>query len=159
MSKKGFTIMKLYTFCAALAFSTMLSGCKTTDTIQASQSFNLNEGTDVTLTPPESFLIAPDFLGFQNTVQRSKIEVSELILPFSTIEDTFSKQTLAPLKLELLSKESITYNAKPAYLFTLRQPVNGIYFKKLWLLYGDEISTVRLTASFQRVSRIVYNQH
>ncbi|MEO2267246.1 hypothetical protein V1358_08035 [Pseudoalteromonas sp. YIC-656] len=127
----------------------LLSACQSTQqSTPVAQSFKLNEGTDITITPPKGFVLAQEFLGFENTEQRAQIEVSELPLPLSLVNVTFSKEQLTTLKLTLESKQKVPYGNGEAWLFTLRQAINGLYYKKLWLLTGDEISTVRAVASY-----------
>lgn len=134
---------------ALLFLFTLTAGCQLTTNNQVNQQrFQLSKGLDVKIDVPNDYAIAADFLGFENRSTLSKISFEEITSPLPAIKETLTEEAFEKIQLEFINEEEVNVDNVSAKLLTLKQAINGIYFEKLWLVTGDNLSTVRVTASY-----------
>jgi len=128
---------------------TLTAGCQLTTKSQVNQQrFQLSKGLDIKIDVPNDYAIAADFLGFENRSTLSKITFEEIASPLPTIKETLTREVFEKIQLEYINEEEVNVDNIKAKLITLKQAINGVYFEKLWLITGDNLSTVRVTASY-----------
>ncbi len=110
-------------------------------------------GTKCSIIPPEGFVIATSFSGFQQNETGASIMLNELPGPYQSMSDGFTAEALKSKGMTLLSKEIIGFNNSKATLVKVSQPANGtIYFKQI-LLFGDEKNTVIVNGIYPESSK------
>jgi len=138
----------------SVVFLSFLVGCQATNkSLMNQQRFQLSPGLDIKINVPVNYSIAPDFLGFENNDLISKIMVEEITSPLSVVTAQLNEQAFNKVQLEFINSENITIDSRQATFITLKQAINGVYFEKLWLLTGDELSSVKIAASYPESKR------
>lgn len=143
---------------AMLAIVLLQSGCKTIEnkkqaepessTQKSFQTFQVSHGMEVSIAAPTGFNITQEHYGFVQPESFSRIKISEKEIPFSTYIANLSKENLLKSQLQLIKQEQVTVHDALCTLFTLRQNIAGTYFEKLWMLSGDNLSTLQIEASY-----------
>ncbi len=105
-------------------------------------------GTGVTLIPPAGFRQAERFLGVQHDESGSSIMVTEIPVNYRKMSGGFTVDGLATKGMELLERENILAEGRPALLMRIRQEAHGRKFLKWIALFGNASTTVMVTASF-----------
>jgi hypothetical protein len=105
-------------------------------------------GTKVSLVPPSGLKPADRFPGFVDEETSSSIMVTELPVPYSEMAKGLTKETLATKGMNLLSRNEITLNGKPAILLHVAQEARSIAFLKWMIMTGNEKELVMVTATF-----------
>lgn len=105
-------------------------------------------GTHVSLVPPEGFVEARRYSGFENASGSSGIMVVELPAAFDTIAEAFEAGLMAKRGMKLLGKEAVTVEGGKAVLVHLEQESAGTTYRKWMLALGDEKGTALITATF-----------
>lgn len=108
-------------------------------------------GTHVTLAPPEGFVEAPRFSGFQKEETGSNIMVTEVPAGFELITQAFETGPMATRGMKLLGKEAVTVEGgDKALLVHVEQEAAGTTFRKWILALGDDKGTALVTATFRQ---------
>lgn len=111
-------------------------------------------GTHVSLVPPEGFVEATRFSGFQKNATGSSILVTELPAGFNTVSQAFEAGAMASKGMKLLEKEAVPLQSQgqggKALLVHVEQESAGTAFRKWMLALGDDKGTALVTATFQK---------
>ena len=106
-------------------------------------------GTSVLLIPPENFVPADRFPGYQQEATNSSIVVTEIPGPVSELADGLTNSSELDKKgLLLLEQEEVTVAQQRALLLKLQQTAYGTVFGKWVLLLGNETESMIVTATF-----------
>src|SRR5262245_9512739 len=106
------------------------------------------KGTRVYLAPPNGFVPAELFPGFQQEASGSSIVVNETPAPFSGISKGMTKDGLASRQMSLISSESVRIAGLQGLLLSVSQESRGTAFRKWIAVFGDEKESVMIVASF-----------
>lgn len=99
-------------------------------------------GTKCSLIPPNGFVAATSFSGFQNAETGASIMINELPWPYQTLIDGFTAEALKTKGMTLISKQAIVLNNSKATLINVTQIANGTTYEKQILIFGDTKETV-----------------
>ncbi|MFZ4476616.1 MAG: hypothetical protein ACOYPR_15570 [Saprospiraceae bacterium] len=105
-------------------------------------------GTKISMVPPDSFVLAQKFSGFQHNESGSSIMVSELPAPFQVMTNAFTKEALQAKGMELLGKEQITLGVNAGLIFFVRQTANNLVYLKQILVFGDSTHTTMINGIY-----------
>jgi hypothetical protein len=106
-------------------------------------------GTKISLIPPQGFVSATRFPGYQQEETNSSIVVTEIPAPISELaSDSTNAEELAKKGMVLLKQEQVTVDRKDAILLEVQQSAYGIDFNKWILLLGNQSESVLVTATF-----------
>lgn len=106
------------------------------------------EGTKISMAPPNGFVKATNFAGFQQDESGASIMVLDLPGPFSEVSKGFTKEGLLTQGMTLIRLEEITLNDVPAVLLTAQQDAYGNTYKKYILAFGNEKETILINGTF-----------
>lgn len=108
-------------------------------------------GTKASLVPPEGFQLADQFPGFIDKETGSSVSVMVIPGPLSEISAGFTKENMAPRKMELLSKEERKMGELDGVFVHLAQTagLGTEYLKWIWV-FGNDEETVLVTATFAK---------
>lgn len=105
------------------------------------------KGTSVRLTPPEGFVPAERFAGFQNEGIKASIQVSVLAGPVSETKKVMNQEDLAKSGMTLVTSSIEKVNGADATVVHVVQTTGGTPFSKCLVVAGDEKATVLLVAT------------
>ncbi len=105
-------------------------------------------GTKTTIIPPSEFILAHNFPGFILEEAGSSIMVTEMPGPLSKIADAFTEAGAATQGMSLISREKIQKRANSGLLLHLSQEAYGTQFLKWIYIFGTELNTTMVTATF-----------
>jgi len=94
-------------------------------------------GTKYSMIPPDGFVAAVNFSGFQHNETGSSIMVSEIPTNFKTLADGFTADNLKAKGMLLIDKKEIDLNGSKAYYLTVKQKAGDRTYLKQILLCGD----------------------
>jgi hypothetical protein len=114
-------------------------------------------GTKCSLIPPEGFVLATDFYGFQNAVTGVTIKIDELPISYSDVIDGFEQGLFNTRGLTLLNKEEIDYYHSKATLVKIQQTFFDSTFFTLSLIFGNDDETVYVKANYPEPSETFEN--
>lgn len=127
-------------------------GCATEDNesenTNSPQTFQISDGLEVSLIAPNDFDLTQEHYGFAQAESFSRIRIEEKELPYVPYTKSLTKENLLKNKLQLIKQEQIDLHGSICTLLTLRQNIAGTYFEKLWLIAGDELSSIQIEASY-----------
>ena len=130
----------------------LLSACSSTSDelkeINSPQIFRISDGIEVALIAPIGFNITQEHYGFAQAESFSRIKISEVESPLANYLSSLTKENLLKNKLQLRNSEQINVSGALCTLMTLRQNIAGTYFEKLWLIAGDNLSSIQVEASY-----------
>lgn len=115
-------------------------------------------GTKCSMIPPDGFVAATSFSGFQNAATGASIMVNELPGPYQTIVDGFTAEALLSRGMTLLKKQLIDFNGSKAALMQVTQPANGTSYHKQMLVFGDSKATVIVNGIYPEASKNIEPQ-
>jgi hypothetical protein len=124
------------------------SGSSEQENINKPQIFRISEGIEVSLVAPDGFNITQEHYGFAQVESFTRIKINEKELSFADFTKSLTKDNLLKSKLQLIDKEQIDIQGALCNLYTLRQNIAGTYFEKLWLVSGDNLSSIVVEASY-----------
>lgn len=125
---------------------------------QSTQFFRISEGIEVSLLTPINFHLTAEHYGFVSPTSFSRIKVFEIESPFAQYMKHLSKENLLKSKLLLTKTEDIQLQNSNVKLLTIRENIAGTYFEKLWLIAGDELSSIQVEASYPEGSPLSHKQ-
>lgn len=108
----------------------------------------LVSGTRVSLVPPEGFVPAERFPGFQRVDIQASIMVTEMPAPVAEMKKGMTKENLATRGIELLASETQPVDGREGLLLHTSQRVGDVEFRKWMLVAGDPGSTVMIMGTF-----------
>lgn len=112
-------------------------------------------GTKCSIIPPENFVPATTFSGFQNNESGASIMVTELPAPVAAVTEGFTAEALKGRGLTLISKEPVEFNKLKATFIKVSQPANGITYLKQILIFGDSTKTVMLNGIYPEAGKSI----
>jgi len=104
-------------------------------------------GSHVRMVPPQGFVPATDFPGFQSA-DGSSILVSELARSYSELVKDLTVDGLASGGISVTSKTDVQVDGKAAVLVEGAQTSNGAQFGKILLVTGTTKASVVITGSY-----------
>ena len=110
-------------------------------------------GTKCSLIPPEDFVAASSFSGFQNSNTGASIMINELPAPYQTMADGFTADALKTRGMTLLDKQAIDFNNAKATFIKVKQSANGTTYLKQILVFGDTKGTVLVNGIYPEASK------
>ena len=110
-------------------------------------------GTKCSMTPPNGFIAATTFSGFQHTELGVSIMINELPAPYKELVAGFTAEALATRGMKLIRKESIDLNNSKATIFYVTQSANGTDYLKQMLVFGDPKVTVMVNAIYTEYAK------
>jgi hypothetical protein len=110
-------------------------------------------GTKCSLIPPEGFVEATNFSGFQNTDKGASIMIIELPAPYQRVVDGFTADALKTSGMTLIDKQTMDFNNSKATLIRVTQPANGMTYLKQILIFGDANETVMVNGIYPEASK------
>lgn len=129
----------------------LIGACTDTSAPQSSnlpQTFRISEGIEVNLVAPTGFNLTQEHYGFAQAESFSRIRIDEKALPYIPYTNSLTKEILLKNQLQLVKQEQIDIHGSICTLLTLRQGIAGTYFEKLWLIAGDDLSSIQIEASY-----------
>jgi hypothetical protein len=105
-------------------------------------------GTRVTLQPPEGFVPAERFTGFQRPEARASIVVVQLEAPFAEMEGRLTAEAFAEQGMRVRGSEQVAVDSMRGRLVAVTQEARGEAFDKWALMFGDGDVTVIITATY-----------
>lgn len=108
-------------------------------------------GTRVSLPVPPGFTAATGFPGLMSPDAGASIVVAELPGPFEALREGFSKERLASRGIALGASQEVQVSGYPGVLLHATQNVQGNAYRKWLLVFGDDSSTVSITANVPQI--------
>ncbi|WP_420126557.1 hypothetical protein [Longimicrobium sp.] len=105
-------------------------------------------GTRVTLQPPDGFIPAERFSGFQRAEDNASIVVVQLEAPFAQMEGRLTDEAFAEQGMRVRGSEQLSVDSLRARLVAVTQEARGEAFDKWALMFGDGEVTVIITATY-----------
>ena len=105
-------------------------------------------GTRVSIAPPPGFAPSDSFAGFHRPDAGASIVVNELAAPVAAVQANMTEGALAEQGMELLSSSQAVAGGIVGRLYSVREQVRGIDYRKWLAVFGNENETVILSASF-----------
>lgn len=118
------------------------------ETLNSEQIFQISDGLEVSLIAPSGYKLTAEHYGFVQPESFSRIRISEKETPYIPYTNNLTKEYLLKNQLQLINNEKIDIHGAICTLLTLRQNIAGTYFEKLWLIAGDNLSSVKIEASY-----------
>ncbi len=112
-------------------------------------------GTKCSLIPPDGFVPASGFGGFQHPENGSSIMVNELPAPYGEMSKAFTAEALQSKGMKLISKEEIDFNGGKATYLTVSQLSGGINYLKQMLMLGAGSKTVLVNGIYPEKARAI----
>ena len=112
-------------------------------------------GTKCSLIPPDGFVAATTFSGFQQNETGSSIMINEVPSDYKSILEGFTADALIKKGMTLVSKESISFQNKTATLIKVTQPAYGTTYIKQLLLFGDDQTTIMVNGIYPKESKAI----
>lgn len=107
-------------------------------------------GTTVSLEPPQGFVAAEEFPGFQQEDLCAAIQVRELSWPADAAQETMTEEKLASRGMTLLSTQKVEVGGIDSLLLQVSQTADGMEFLKWMLVTGDARQTVIVIGTFPK---------
>lgn len=105
-------------------------------------------GTRVSLVPPQGFIAAQRFSGFQDAARGASILVSEFPAPANQMRGSFTESNLQARGMTLRSSAAATFGRLEGDLMAVTQSVNGTPFDKWMAVLGDGTATILVVAAY-----------
>ncbi len=148
-------IKPLPTLALAVSLS-LLGACSSTSDQPKSeplvQTFRISQGMKVRLQKPEGFKLTKEHYGFVQPETFSRIRINEVEIPYEQYRAKLSADNLFKNQLQLINSQQVEINGANCTLLTLRQVIAGTYYEKLWLIAGDNLSSLQIEASYPESS-------
>ena len=110
-------------------------------------------GTKCSLIPPDGFVSASTFSGFQQVSSGASIMINEMPAPYQSIVESFTKEAFKAKGMALKSTKTIEFNNSTATLIHVTQPANGTTYIKQMLVFGDEKVTVLVNGIYPEAAK------
>jgi len=110
-------------------------------------------GTKCSLIPPDGFIAATNFSGFQNAETGASIMINEIPAPYQTIADGFTAEALKTKGMTLVNKQTVNFNNSTATLINVTQAANGTTYMKQMLIFGNANETVLINGIYPEASK------
>lgn len=110
-------------------------------------------GTKCSIVPPNGFVAAKNFSGFQHAETGTSIMINEIPGPYQTIVDGFKAEALKARGIILTNKQTIDFHGSKATLVSVTQAANGTTYIKQMLIFGDANGTVLVNGIYPEASK------
>jgi hypothetical protein len=104
-------------------------------------------GTKISLRVPAGFALAEGFPGIMREELGSFVVVTEMPTAARAMQAGMTKEALETRGIALLRSEQMQLSGADAVLLHITQEEEGIAFRKWFLLFGDDSTTVMIAAS------------
>ncbi len=108
------------------------------------------EGTKLSLVPPEGFVEAANFLGFQHDESGSSIMLLNIPGPFSSVVTGINEENMLRQGIDKMELNNWHFNGLPARFIRGEQKAYGKVFIKYILLFGNEEETILINGVFPK---------
>lgn len=105
-------------------------------------------GTKVFIIPPDGFIEANNFFGFQQSQSSSSIVITEVPGPFETVSKGLNADGLKTQGMTLKEKREIKINGYDGFYIEAEQFAYENYFTKSIIVFGDKDLTIMIVAIF-----------
>ncbi len=112
-------------------------------------------GTKCSLIPPDGFVVATKFSGFQNNQSGASIMITEIPGPVSTIAESFTADALKTKGMTLIDRQIVDFNNSKATFIKVSQSANGINYLKQILVFGDSKNTILVNGIYPEASKAI----
>jgi hypothetical protein len=126
-------------------------GQKVIDNIKTDEHKQVS-GTKFFVIPPNGFIPAATFQGFQQTNTGASILITEIPGAFAESTKGFNEQGLKTQGVILKNKENIKVNGNEGLFLTTTQTAYGTTFSKYILVFGDNNTTYMINGMFPEES-------
>ncbi|MBC7935855.1 MAG: hypothetical protein H7Y86_10945 [Rhizobacter sp.] len=110
-------------------------------------------GTKCSMIPPDGFVTAANFGGFQNAAIGASIMINELPVKYETLISSFTKEALLSKGMVLVSKQPSDFSQGKAMLINITQAANGISYIKQMLIFGKNNTTIIVNGIYPEGSK------
>ncbi len=104
-------------------------------------------GTKIALPVPAGFALAERFPGLGNEDASASVMVNELPGPYAAVVAGFTDEALAGRGMAVTGREAVEIDGRAATLIHFEQTAMGTTFRKWLGVFGDDESTVMVTAT------------
>jgi hypothetical protein len=104
-------------------------------------------GTRISLQVPEGFALAEGFPGIMRQELGSMVVVTEVPTAARALQEGMTKEALEARGITLLRTEPVRVGGADGTLLHATQEEEGVGFRKWFLVFGDDSSTVMIAAS------------
>ncbi|HYG65097.1 MAG TPA: hypothetical protein VEL74_21120 [Thermoanaerobaculia bacterium] len=130
---------------AGLIFTLFVSAPAVADLVQV-------PGTETSLQPPQGFLLAAKFPGFERADLNASIMVTEMRAPAPEVMKAMTQEGLASRGMKLISSKTETIGGREALLLNVAQTAVGTEYLKWMLVTGDPKNTLIVVGSFPKTA-------
>lgn len=113
-------------------------------------SADVIDGVNVQMQPPDGFVRARAFLGFQQIETYSSIELQELEVPFPELAPQLTPEMYAAKNTLLVGSQSLESGGRKALLLELETELSGTQVNKWVYIIGDALRSISITAAYPR---------
>jgi hypothetical protein len=105
------------------------------------------DGTGVALTPVPGYLKSPSFLGLINKEHGAAVAVATVNTPCAKAIASYTKEQFAAWGMTLVSAQPVQFGATRGQLFIATQSFNGVVWRRVMGVFGDEARTIQVVGS------------
>jgi len=112
-------------------------------------------GTNVTLTPPEHFLVSESIPGLLHPGSSTTVQVQEVVgTSYIMIQQAMTPEHFESQNVTLISQEDITLdNGMGGVLYLVEFTVKGYEYERLMLFAGDYNNTIWINANYPKSAK------
>jgi hypothetical protein len=140
--------MKKFFLVFIIAFQWTISFGQKAINNESSEAHIAIVGTKISLVPPQDFIVADNFAGFQQDESGASIMVVDVPGPFSEISKAFMEEGLKSHGMTFVSSEKLNFQGLQGALLTVQQEAYGQSFKKHILAFGSDKETILINGTF-----------
>lgn len=112
-------------------------------------------GTKCSMIPPEGFVAATNFSGFQDEITGASIMINEIPGPVQSIIDGFTEEALKTKGMSFVKKQKVDLNKAEAVLISVTQSAHGIKYLKEILIFGNTNETILVNGTYPENSKVI----
>jgi hypothetical protein len=105
-------------------------------------------GTHVTIVPPDGFVPAASFPGFEHEGSGSSVVVTEIPGSYSQIAGAMTDERVGGEGITITSRTDVMIDGRPSLLLEGTQQAYGMTFGKVMLVTGTEALTATVTGNY-----------
>jgi len=113
------------------------------------------KGSKIFIIPPEGFVEANNFQGFQQSTSSSSIILTEIPGPFSNVSKGLDESGLKSQGMTLKEKKEITINGYEGHFLKSEQFAYENYFTKYILAFGNSTTTLMIIGIFPQNIKVL----
>ncbi len=100
------------------------------------------KGTKISMVPPEAFVPAGNFAGFQQEASGASIMVVSIPAPYETIAASMNSQGFASQGIVVDNTEKLQISGLPGILMSGSQKAHGLIYIRYSLIFGNEKESI-----------------